>query len=272
MTKKKCFIVTPIGDDGSDIRTKTDGLIASVIRPVLHELDYEAVAAHEVSDTGSITRQIVKSVLRDDLVVANLTGLNPNVMYELALRHAARHRVIQIAEKGTRLPFDILDQRTIFYQDTMAGSESLKKELSEAVSTVMNLPRDKIDNPVVDAVRDFQMETNMGELTGGDFNRAIYDELRRLRIAVTRSQPSLRPETFSTLKCSFAGTEGQLQEFSRRLQELGAGLTIRRNANGEVEISARHDGSLLVSDLVDIANDVGVQMQSGKVVGGAPPG
>ena len=128
---KYCFIVTPIGEDGSEIRRATDGLIASVIRPVLEELDYEAKAAHEMTSPGSITDQVIQKVIEDDLVVANVTSLNPNVMYELALRHAVRKPLVIVAEKGTRLPFDITDQRTLFYENDMAGVNELKESLKE---------------------------------------------------------------------------------------------------------------------------------------------
>jgi nucleoside 2-deoxyribosyltransferase len=95
---KECFIITPIGGTGSDIRRETDGLIRSVLKPVLSEFDLNPVPAHEISETGSITRQIIKQLLESDLVIANLTGLNPNVMYEVGIRHCARKPMIVLAK------------------------------------------------------------------------------------------------------------------------------------------------------------------------------
>ena len=146
---KTCFIITPIGDDQSDIRRAADGVIDAVIIPALCEMGFDEEnikVAHRMPSPGSINKQVISSVLECDLAVANLTNLNPNVMYELAIRHAARKPVIQICQKGTRLPFDITEERTIFYTNDMAGVIELHNNFKDMV--VEAIVDEEPDNPI----------------------------------------------------------------------------------------------------------------------------
>lgn len=150
--KKKCFIITPIGDDNTDIRRAAEGVIDAVIEPLLNDLGFEVSVAHRMYGTGSITKQLLSRILNDDLVIANLTGLNPNVMYELAVRHSVRKPLIQICEKGTKLPFDINEERTLFFTNDMAGVVEVKENFKFMVEEAME---DKEpDNPVYRATEE----------------------------------------------------------------------------------------------------------------------
>lgn len=128
--KKTCFVITPIGDNNSDIRRHIDGIIDQAIEPALGER-YEIEVAHRKYEIGSINDRVIKSVIEADLVIANLTTTNPNVMYELAIRHSFGKPVIVIAEEGTKLPFDVVVENTIFYLNDPTGASDLKQKLIE---------------------------------------------------------------------------------------------------------------------------------------------
>ena len=110
---KTCFVISPIGDDGSEVRLRADRVLLHIIKPALQPLGYEIVRADSMPKTGMITSQIVNAIVDSDLVIADLTGHNPNVFYELAIRHCANKPYIHLIEKGDRLPFDIHGVRAI---------------------------------------------------------------------------------------------------------------------------------------------------------------
>ncbi len=143
---RKCFVVTPIGEEDTEIRRASTCLIEAAIRPVLEETGFETIIPHQLRNPGSITKQVIEHLLYDQLVIANLAGLNANVMYELAVRHASRLPIVTLAERGQVLPFDIRDQRTLFYSNDMLGAEELRPELARAIRDA--LTDSHPDNPI----------------------------------------------------------------------------------------------------------------------------
>lgn len=157
MDKKRCFIITPIGNDNDSIRRHIDGIIDAAIKPAL-EPDYEVVAAHKITETGTITKQIIKEIYQDELAIANLTGNNPNVMYELAIRYCLGKPVLTIAEKGTSLPFDVMPERTIFYINDPKGSLDLKAAIRKYVA---NLDISKKGSPIHDIIHEIDADAEV---------------------------------------------------------------------------------------------------------------
>lgn len=189
---KSCFVITPIDADNSPIRRGAEGILDAVIVPVLEEFEFRVEVAHRISLSGSITNQVIERLLKADLVIANLTGVNPNVMYELAVRHAARMPVVSVAENGTRLPFDVFDERTIFYTNDMAGVTELEPKLRSAVLAAMKDAEP--DNPIYRAARASLIQ----DATQDDVQRYIVETLDDLRDSVARleSDRSRRSPSF----------------------------------------------------------------------------
>lgn len=193
---RKCFVITPIGGDGSATRRAADGLIDAVVEPTLLSLGFEVEVAHRISRSGSITNQVIELLLNVDLVIANLTELNPNVMYELAVRHARRLPTIIIAESGTKLPFDVSDERTIFYSNDMAGTTELIDKLRTAVESASS--ESEPDNPVYRAAKSKVMR----DVHATDLDSYIIDRintmertLERLSEGIERANPAAKYTT-----------------------------------------------------------------------------
>ena len=201
-SKKKCFIITPIGGNGSAIRRKIDGIIDEVIEPVLNEFDYEMRVSHRINDSGSVTNTIIRDVYESDLVIANLTGNNPNVMYEVALRHASAKPIIHITENISDLPFDINDQRTIPYTDDMAGAFQLKEDLKIMIQNI-NFSEPAL-NPITLALEKKNL-VNIPESASKDFEDMLFqltDDMKQLRKEVTyiKEDKMIKGNELKTLK------------------------------------------------------------------------
>lgn len=150
---RKCFIITPIGNKNSDVFRRAKGVIESAIKPVLMEYGFVDVKpTYEINVSGMINTQIINRIIEDDLVIVNLTDNNPNVMYELCLRHVVAKPIIHICENGTELPFDIKDNRTVFYEDDMLGVEELKEKVRLFLDEMV-YEKEYMDNPVYVAYR-----------------------------------------------------------------------------------------------------------------------
>lgn len=148
--KKICFVVTPIGDKDTPIRRHIEGIIDHAIIPAL-ESKYEVEVAHRKYEIGSINDRIINSIFEADLVIANLTTLNPNVMFELAIRYSFGKPAIVIAEQGTKLPFDIIDENTIFYENDPTGVNELKELLIKFEKNI-DFSESKFYGPVIKAI------------------------------------------------------------------------------------------------------------------------
>ena len=138
MSKDKiCFVIAPIGDEGSEIRKRSDTVFKYVIEPVAMECGYESIRADHISEPGIITEQVIEHVLKDPLVIADLTGHNANVFYELALRHVTRKPTVQMIKKGERIPFHVESIRTVEIDiNDMSSVEKGKNKIIKQIRSI----------------------------------------------------------------------------------------------------------------------------------------
>lgn len=121
MREKKCFVISPIGAEGSAERDHADDVFRFIIEPAMKDFDIKPVRSDHMSESGRISEQMFREILRSDLCVVVLTGLNPNVFYELAVAQSAARPVVILIEEGHELPFDVQDLRCVIYSMRRIG-------------------------------------------------------------------------------------------------------------------------------------------------------
>src|ERR1700736_6726999 len=114
--RRRCFVISPIGEEGSAVRAHADDVLEFIIKPALGRCDVVAVRADQVAESGTITDEMFREIVNADVCVVLLTGFNPKVFYELAIAQSAACPVILLVEKGLALPFDVKDLRCVQYE------------------------------------------------------------------------------------------------------------------------------------------------------------
>lgn len=143
MAAQKIFVVCPIGKEGSPERQQSDKLLKHVIQPVVEKLfpgskpDDVIVRADKIGEPGKITTQILRELVSASCVIVDLSGTNPNVMYELGIRQALAKPLVLMAESGQALPFDLNDYRTIFYKLDLDHVEAAQSELKKHIEKAL---------------------------------------------------------------------------------------------------------------------------------------
>jgi hypothetical protein len=147
-----CFYISPIGEDDSEHRHHADLFLGSLVEPALEEFHLKVVRADKIGKPGMITAQILEYIFKSKLVIADLSYHNPNVFYELSLRHVCRLPTVQIIRKCDKIPFDLDQFRTVKIDTTdiftmVPNLQTYKTEIAAQVRMALKDP-DSVDNPV----------------------------------------------------------------------------------------------------------------------------
>jgi hypothetical protein len=98
------------------MRVHSDKLYNYIINPVAKEMGYLARSSNHIRGPGILTKDIITDLQEADIVIADLSYQNPNVYYELAIRHYyIRKPYIHLKLRGETVPFDLKDFRYISY-------------------------------------------------------------------------------------------------------------------------------------------------------------
>ena len=126
-------------------------LYTDFIRPELESQGFEVARADDIGDENNrnILRDVIDGIAKCDLVIAELTGNNPNVLYELGLAHALRKPVLHLTQNLDEVPFDLRSYRMIEYsRDFSKIGEAKEKLISNAKA--FSDGRSLFGNPITD--------------------------------------------------------------------------------------------------------------------------
>ena len=160
---KKCFIIGPIGNDNSLTRDNANKLLEYIIKPVLDDLQYESPSRSDyLNQPGLITSQIIKGINEAGFVIADLTGHNPNVFYELGFCHTINKPTILMQSDDTALPFDVGGIRTIFYNFDVSKVNEVKENLKSHILNIEN--KNEFYNPISFSINFDDLKTSTDDI------------------------------------------------------------------------------------------------------------
>jgi hypothetical protein len=193
--EKHCFIVMPFGRDGSEQKWFR-GWYEVVIKQAVIEAGFEPKLAAAEEQPGAINDEIRAHLALDPMVVVDLGGAepedepNPNVMYELGIRHALGLPLVMMAWKGQRLPFDVSNQRIIMEERDLVDLETNRKRL---ITFIHAAQQGKYYRPM-EAVGRMATIAAASETLGEDsLLRALAQEVRDLRSSVLQVSSHREP-------------------------------------------------------------------------------
>lgn len=173
--KPLCFVLMPFNKKRDERGREIDfnAIYSRLIAPAISAADMEPIRADEEQVGGSIHKPMYERLMLCEYAVADLTTANPNVYYELGVRHALRpHTTVMIFAEGTGLPFDIAYSRCLPYAVGPDGQPAVVEDNAGHLTALLRkaradrtddsplfqlidgLPRVEIDHAKTDSFRD----------------------------------------------------------------------------------------------------------------------
>ena len=179
--QRKCFVIGPIGPEKSEEREHSDRVLRHLVKKVIEvpPFNYEVRRADEIDQPGTITTQIITDIRNAELVVADLTGRNANVFYELAMCHIWQKPTVHLCRDDEKLPFDVEQLRVVFFN--LGNPDSVVEAQQRIAKHVQWLEAgNKIETPLqfveaLDLVR-----------TGEDRDERMFDVLSKVVESLSR--------------------------------------------------------------------------------------
>lgn len=241
----------PFKDDLQEVYDKA-------IKPACVKTGFESLRVDELQGPFNINRKIIEYLFSSDAIIADLTGWNPNVFYEMGVAHTLDNKTLMIIQKKDQLPFDVSNYRCLIYEQTKPGLEKLLAGIAEALSRIDEWRRHPtnpvqefklhdafIPRSVVDKLQRELMEKN--ELLAASVPKTAYEIIQKRyeflsNQTLNKKSAKASPKTFTQLNLRSQALESlSHEEVKRMLKEKSLFDNDWNNTGGEL----RHKYELL---------------------------
>jgi hypothetical protein len=188
VSKETCFVISPFGEP-------FDTYFSHIVKPAIEESDMLAVRGDSLYRPTSIMDDIWEGIRDARFLIAELTGRNPNVFYELGLAHALSKPVILISQSIEDVPFDLRSIRVLTYdKDHPDWGSRLKESLKRAINEVGANPTSSIPGTFKTAIKTDRPEENETAIRLDEIEAMLY----RINDAIDLPQSFNYSTPFST--------------------------------------------------------------------------
>ena len=220
--KQQCFVVMPFGRDRDEKRW-FKAWYHEVIEPAVTSAGYSCILAAMQEQPEAINDEIRYHLAKDDMVVVDLGGMeatddpNPNVMYELGIRHAFDLPVVIMAWQDQSIPFDVSNQRVVMTDRHPVNFGSTRETLKKFISAAKE---GKYYRPMQAIQRASLLELASQNLSEDNILHTLVDEVRSLHKKIEKPIRSNAKKPL-TLKRAFMSTKALRRPFYTMYKELG---------------------------------------------------
>lgn len=147
MEIKDCFVIMPFSTSTSNSEDEWTEIFEKLFKKAWKSFNIDCYRTQVAR--GSITKDIIEKLYSASIVFADLTDSNPNVMYELGVRHSFKKPSVMVKAKDAKIPFDVSVYHVFDYEYTIEGLEKLTDYIGRVIKDVDMYPN-KSDNPIWD--------------------------------------------------------------------------------------------------------------------------
>jgi len=131
-----CFVLMPFAEP-------FNRLYQEHIKPTLEALNLRVIRADDLSAPAPIIEDIWEYINKACFIVADVTGRNPNVFYELGIAHTVGKDAIMLTQNKDDIPFDVGHIRYFEYADNSEGWKNLQRKLKNAAKAILDVKLEK---------------------------------------------------------------------------------------------------------------------------------